>query len=326
MRLLLHDSEHRLHAISENAECPASSLTLMGQPLLVRNISKIREAFDIKAIRMPGRLGEALDLVQSNFPSVTVQEYDGGEDEDERGAAAGRGGAVAAAVDAPLKWTDGELRVPMNSVIVTKQAEPRVGLGGGEEGGAGLSVSQLVYPWDFLRQMQLALEREVKGQAISPDASVARTAVIDGPCVIEDGAVVDDFSKIKGPAYIGKKSFVGMTSLVRSCMLGEGTRIGFNCEVAKTYFAGNDKTSHQNVILDSLIGKGVWFGGYSGTANVLLTRKNVKYKVGHEFVDTGTDHFGAVVGNNSAVGAAVIILPGRQVEPNSVIQAGTIFR
>lgn len=210
MRLLLHDSEHRLHAISENAECPASSLTLMGQPLLVRNISKIREAFDIKAIRMPGRLGEALDLIQSNFPSVTVQEYDGGEEEDERGAAAGRGGAVAAAVDAPLKWTDGELRVPLNSVIVTKHAEPRVGLGGeGEEGGAGLSVSQLVYPWDFLRQMQLALEREVKGQAISPDASVARTAVIDGPCVIEDGAVVDDFSKIKGRHTSARRALWG---------------------------------------------------------------------------------------------------------------------
>jgi acetyltransferase-like isoleucine patch superfamily enzyme len=42
-------------------------------------------------------------------------------------------------------------------------------------------------------------------------------------------------------------------------------------------------------------------------------------------VDTGTDHFGAVVGNNCTIGASVIILPGRQVLPNAVIQAGTIF-
>ena len=79
------------------------------------------------------------------------------------------------------------------------------------------------------------------------------------------------------------------------------------------------------MILDSVIGENVWFGGYSGTANVLLTRGNIKYAVGKDLVDTGTDHFGAVVGNNCAVGASVIILPGRQVPSDSFIQAGTIF-
>jgi UDP-N-acetylglucosamine diphosphorylase / glucose-1-phosphate thymidylyltransferase / UDP-N-acetylgalactosamine diphosphorylase / glucosamine-1-phosphate N-acetyltransferase / galactosamine-1-phosphate N-acetyltransferase len=36
------------------------------------------------------------------------------------------------------------------------------------------------------------------------------------------------------------------------------------------------------------------------------------------------DHFGVIVGNNSAVGASVIILPGRKIQPSSTIQAGTI--
>jgi len=42
-----------------------------------------------------------------------------------------------------------------------------------------------------------------------------------------------------------------------NCMLGEKTRIGFNCEIARSYFAGHDKMAHQNVILDSVIGKGI---------------------------------------------------------------------
>lgn len=58
---------------------------------------------------------------------------------------------------------------------------------------------------------------------------------------------------------------------------------------------------------------------------MLLTRGNIKYPVGDALVDTGTDHFGAVVGNSCAVGASVIILPGRQVPSYSFIQAGTIF-
>jgi acetyltransferase-like isoleucine patch superfamily enzyme len=42
-------------------------------------------------------------------------------------------------------------------------------------------------------------------------------------------------------------------------------------------------------------------------------------------LDTGLDHFGAVVGENCAIGASVIILPGRQVPQDTVIQAGTIY-
>jgi len=47
--------------------------------------------------------------------------------------------------------------------------------------------------------------------------------------------------------------------------------------------------------------------------------------IGDELTDTGTDHFGAVVGDNCAIGASVIILPGRQVLAGTQIQAGTIF-
>ena len=63
-----------------------------------------------------------------------------------------------------------------------------------------------------------------------------------------------------------------------------------------------------------------------GTANVLLTRKNIRYEIGDgKSVDTGTNHFGATIGNNCAIGASVIILPGRQIQSHSIIQAGTIF-
>jgi UDP-N-acetylglucosamine diphosphorylase / glucose-1-phosphate thymidylyltransferase / UDP-N-acetylgalactosamine diphosphorylase / glucosamine-1-phosphate N-acetyltransferase / galactosamine-1-phosphate N-acetyltransferase len=182
----------------------------------------------------------------------------------------------------------------------------------------------LIYPWDFLTTVQKVLYDEIAEQIISPNASIAKSSIIKGPCVIEDDVIIDDFCKIIGPAYLGCGSFIGMGSLIRNSILGNNTKIGFNCEVGRSYFAGNSKISHHNVLLDSIIGEHVWFGGYSGTANVLLTRSNVKYAVGHDLIDTGTDHFGAVVGNNCAVGASVIILPGRQVQSNSIIQAGTI--
>jgi acetyltransferase-like isoleucine patch superfamily enzyme len=114
--------------------------------------------------------------------------------------------------------------------------------------------------------------------------------------------------------------------ILRNCTFGNGTRIGFNCEIGKSYFAGNDKISHQNVILDSIIGEKVWFGGYSGTANVLLNQGCIRYETSSgNLVNTGTNHFGALVGNNCAIGASVIILPGRRVPKDTMIPPGTIF-
>ncbi|HKG30041.1 MAG TPA: hypothetical protein VKA91_02120, partial [Nitrososphaeraceae archaeon] len=190
----------------------------------------------------------------------------------------------------------------------------------------GLFMESIIYPWDFLNLVQKVLHEEVTQNIISPKASIAKSSIIEGPCIIEDDVNIDDFCKIKGPIYIGKGSFVGMSSLIRNCMFGNETRIGFNCEIGKSYFAGHDKISHQNVILDSIIGENVWFGGYSGTANVLLTQGNIRYEISKgNLIDSGTNHFGAVIGNNSAIGASVIILPGRQVPHSAMIQAGTIF-
>ena len=39
----------------------------------------------------------------------------------------------------------------------------------------------------------------------------------------------------------------------------------------------------------------------------------------------GGNHFGALVVDSAAVGAAVIVLPGKYVQNNSIMQAGTIY-
>jgi UDP-N-acetylglucosamine diphosphorylase / glucose-1-phosphate thymidylyltransferase / UDP-N-acetylgalactosamine diphosphorylase / glucosamine-1-phosphate N-acetyltransferase / galactosamine-1-phosphate N-acetyltransferase len=345
MNIIFRNHLHYLDSITSKNDCPASSLELMGKPLIVRNIKILEEFFKIDTIMLPSEFSSTSDLIQENFPSINLKEFSdetknvpadpsrstGGVTKDDNSPIKTRkttpqaegptgvknessfsdGNSIIKNI--ALNRSDGFFEIPLNAVLWCSQAADN------------LLIDSIVYPWDFLEIAQKVMYEEVKCTVISPNATVAKSCVVEGPCVIEDNVTIDDFCKIKGPTYIGNHSFIGMTSLIRNCMFGDNTRIGFNCEIGKSYFVGHDKIAHQNVILDSLIGKNVWFGGYSGTANVLLTRKNIRYDKGDgDLIDTNLDHFGAVVGNNCAIGASVIILPGRHINPNTTIQAGTI--
>ncbi len=288
----------------------------MGQDLVLRNISILRRLYDIRSIEIPKELHSISELIRSQYPSIDVMVTD--ENENHKRPASYVYSSRSLSPYTRLLKDEGqhnssmtEFRIPFNSILAQRAKDK-------------LDMDIICYPWDFLNSVQKVLSMEITHQRISAKASVCSTSIIEGPCIIEEGAVIDDFCKIKGPTYIGRNSFVGMGSLVRNSILEQGTRIGFNCEIGKSYFAGKDKISHHNVILDTIVGENVWFGGYSGTANVLLDRRNVRYRINGKLVDTGTDHFGSVIGDNCSIGASVIILPGRRIIPNSQVQAGTI--
>lgn len=293
MIVVFRDTPHYLSKIiASEDDCPASSVSVMGRPLVLYNISKLAMRSKIDGIMLPEGFSRMAGVISASFPSIQVDEYKQGRTFVQTGR--------------------DMLEMPLNSIIV-------------DSGMGDLVTDQIVYPWDLLRIMGRVLESEIKTPSISSNATVSESSIISGPCIIEDGVFIDDFCKIKGPAYIDKNSRVGTGSLVRNCIIGQESSIGFNCEIARSYLAGKDRIAHHNVILDSIIGENSWMGGYVGTTNVLLNNQNVRYKVGDNLVDTGLPNFGAVIGAGCNIGAGVIILPGRYIPANSTIQAGTVI-
>jgi acetyltransferase-like isoleucine patch superfamily enzyme len=277
------------HWDTAQGESPAYSLSVMGKPLVLYNIAKLASRKSIDEVLLPEGFSREAAVISTSYPSIKVDEYK----------------------DRTFVPAGDLLELPLNSIIV-------------ESGMGDLVADQIVHPWDLLRIMDRVLESEIKEKTISHDATVCESSIISGPCVIEEGAFIDDFSKIKGPVYIGKNSRIGTGSLIRNCMIGGESRIGFNCEVARSYLAGRNRIAHHNVILDSIVGEGTWMGGYVGTTNVLLNGKSIRYRVRDQLVDTGLQNFGAVIGSGCAIGAGAIILPGRFIPSNSAIQAGTV--
>lgn len=268
-----------------------SLLKIMGKPLIVYNIEKLLLQYDIDHIALPANFSGISDMIQDNFPFIqidTIQDRDKTNSPD-------------------------SVKMPINSVVT----KPK--------GAGNYMIQKIVYPWDILKIMHNVLNTDVTSTSVSNNSSIAESAIVKGPCVIEDGVSVDDFAKIIGPIYIGKNAKIGTGSLVRHSMFGSDTIIGFNCEIARSFFMGDTRVAHLDVVLDSVIGQNCWLGGFVGTTNVLLNKEIIRYKLDDVLVSTALDQLGSVIGYNCAIGAGTVILPGRFVPPNSTVQAGTVF-
>jgi UDP-N-acetylglucosamine diphosphorylase / glucose-1-phosphate thymidylyltransferase / UDP-N-acetylgalactosamine diphosphorylase / glucosamine-1-phosphate N-acetyltransferase / galactosamine-1-phosphate N-acetyltransferase len=287
-----------------------ASLKVMNQPLIVRNLGIVDKLLNIHRIKVPSECSTVLRLIQDNFPAISVDEYDTNNTRNNTNDDTPTDTSTSArSFKISIKGNMDSLEIPLNSAVWYSQSEKNI------------LVNPIVYPWDFHYIIRRILQEELT-ESISPNASLSKSTIIDGPCIIEDDVTIDDFCKIKGPTYIGKGSLIGMTSLIRNCMLGNETRVGFNCEIGRSYFAGHDKIPHQNVIVDSLIGENVWFGAYSAVDNVLPQEEKILYEITKgNAIDTGMDHFGAVIGNNCTLSTSVIIKPGSHIQADTLIQA-----
>jgi NDP-sugar pyrophosphorylase family protein len=69
------------------------------------------------------------------------------------------------------------------------------------------------FPWDLLKATYYILS-ELRDVRISSKASIASTAVVKGPLIIEDDVEVDHYTVLKGPLYIGRNVTIEPHSLV----------------------------------------------------------------------------------------------------------------
>ena len=330
MELIFRRSKHFLHSIvdtNENeSQTPVSSLKVLHQPLIVRNVSIANRIQNIHRIKVPSKCSTTLKLLQDNFSTIDVDEYEDDEYEGDDGDVIksndnnssntidDNNSTAARSHNISIKENMDYLEIPLNSAIWYLQSEKE----------KKVLINPIKYPWDLHYVIQKVLQDEVTHVSISPNASISKTTVFDGPCIIEDDVTIDDFCKIKGPTYISKGSFIGMSSLIRNCMLGNKTRIGFNCEVARSYLLGGDKISQQNILIDSIIGENVWFGAYAATLNALSTKQKISYEIEKgKSIDTGIDRFGALVGNNCTISTSVIIMPGRHIQADTFVKPET---
>ena len=180
------------------------------------------------------------------------------------------------------------------------------------------------FPHHILEMQEYYLSQLPKENSIHDSVQISDTARIHGEQVfIEEGVRIFDNAVICGPCFIGRNSVIGNNALVRASNIGQKNEIGFCSELARSFTAQN-VSAHHAYLGDSIIDNNVNFGAFSCTANLRLDKKNIKYSIKEERINSGRNKLGAIIGAETQIGIHAMLMPGCKVDANSFVAPGTV--
>jgi acetyltransferase-like isoleucine patch superfamily enzyme len=155
-----------------------------------------------------------------------------------------------------------------------------------------------------------------------PTASVSPAALLDcskGPISIGARTRICPGACIEGPVTIGADCLIGNLAMVRgTTIIGDGSRVGFATEVKNAIIEDHVTIGPQCFIADSKIERGAYLGAQVRTSNHRLDKRTVEVMIDGRRVDTGLEKLGCLIGARASLGIQVIILPGREIAPDSI--------
>ena len=161
------------------------------------------------------------------------------------------------------------------------------------------------YPWEALGRLSDFIR--TLGKTLSPDefdlvgedvwiaktAKVARSAEINGPCIICDKAEIRHCAFIRGSVIVGAGAVVGNSTELKNSLLFDGVQV-----------------PHYNYVGDSILGYKSHMGAGSITSNVKSDKTLVTVNVNGERIETGRKKFGAMLGDFVEIGCNSVLNPG----------------
>ena len=170
---------------------------------------------------------------------------------------------------------------------------------------AGEYLSQFTYPWEaldgikaYIKELGPTLDPKVFEQRgadiwVAKSATVAPTACLNGPLIIDEDAEIRHCAFIRGSAIIGKGSVVGNSTEIKNDIIFNSVQV-----------------PHYNYVGDSILGYKSHMGAGSITSNVKSDKSLVVVKDGAEEIATGRKKFGAMLGDYVEVGCNGVLNSG----------------
>lgn len=182
---------------------------------------------------------------------------------------------------------------------------------------AGDYLAKYSYPWealngicDYIKELGPSLDKNIyekKGDDIwiAKSATIAPTACLQGPLIVDEAAEIRHCAYIRGSAIIGKHAVVGNSTEVKNSIIFNEVQI-----------------PHFNYVGDSILGFRSHMGAGSITSNIKSDRSWIVIRDFYENkveIATGMKKIGAMLGDYVEVGCNTVLNPGTVVGKNSNI-------
>ena len=187
--------------------------------------------------------------------------------------------------------------------------------------GASLVVR---YPWDLLSIQEEVLQNAPHGTI---NGVINEGSVIDGNLDLGDSSMILPGVYITGNVVIGENCLIGPNCTIRgNTSIGDGCRIGQGAEIKNSILMDNVKVPHVAFVGDSILANGVDLGAGTMIANWRHDGATISSQVGRKLVNTGRDHFGAIIAENVQIGVNTSIYPGVKISAGVVTKPGEVIK
>ncbi len=177
----------------------------------------------------------------------------------------------------------------------------------------------IAYVWELLPKIgEMVQEIISKGEGrfirmkdnilIGKNVTIAPTASITGPAIIEDDVEIRPGAYIRGNVYIGKGCVVGNSSELKNCLLFPHAQV-----------------PHYNYVGDSILGNYAHMGAGSICSNLRGDGKDVIVHADKDY-ETRLRKFGAILGDHAEIGCGSVLNPGTIVGKNTQVYPLTMTR
>lgn len=204
------------------------------------------------------------------------------------------------------------------------------------------------YLWDLVDRNPAALTADAEWfqRALAARASSQGTAVVgpqerlvvaegavvepfvfadtrQGPVLIDQGAIVQSFSRLEGPCYIGKETWI-MGAKLRGGTIGPKCRVGG--EVEASIVQGYSNKYHDGFLGHSYIGSWVNLAAGTQTSDLRNDYGLVKISVANQRISTGRTKVGSFIGDHSKTGLGALLNTGTVIGAYcNVLPAGELL-
>lgn len=170
-------------------------------------------------------------------------------------------------------------------------------------------------PWELTNSLKARLEQII--------STLGNDYLINDLVAIHKTAVIENGVTIKAPALISAHCFIGAHAYFREGVyLDQNVKIGPGCEIKNSIICSGTAVAHFNYVGNSVVGRNVNFEAGSIAANHYNERsvKSISVLYKDQIIETNTEKFGSLVGDDSKIGANAVLSPGTILPKKSVVK------